>query len=223
MGSCLLPPWSDQDTYGSDSVFRLFLGRVGRHADRRVARCRAAVRHAADGVGESCARRRVHGVGGAGQPVGHRGHQVHGRRDDQQRRRHASAQTPHGHHHTGRTVGAVGRVQTAGQPVVPAARGNRGDDPPDAGREGASARGRGARLDRRHRRGGVRVRVVRCRPDRGLAPQRRERYGDLRTWHPAGAGAGHRGAGLRCAGLCRRTARRAADTDRGVARDRVRE
>ena len=52
-------------------------------------------------------------------------------------------------------------AKATGESVVSSAGGDRGGDPPDAGREGAPARSGRARLDRRHCRRRVRAGVVR--------------------------------------------------------------
>ena len=91
----------------------------------------------------------------------------------------------------------------ARQGAVPATGGGRSRHPSDAGRAGASARGRRARLDHRHRRRRVRAGVGRRRPHRLLAAQRRRRHGAVGARHASCAGAGDASG---CSGTRRSTA-----------------
>ena len=101
----------------------------------------------------ACRRRssRVHEHAGALNP------------DTRNPRTRTAAAQPHAHRHlpeiftTDRRLGAVGGGARSREGDVPAARRGRGGDPPDAGREGAPARGRRPRLDHRHRRHRVRA------------------------------------------------------------------
>ena len=118
---------------------------------------------------------------------------------------------------TGRALTTAGKDARKGP--VPAAGGGGGGHPPDAGRARAPARGRRARLDHRHRRRGVRARLVQGRPHRLLADQCRQRHGPLGARCVPGAGAGHGAPARRRADLLARPGSRAADADRRAAAD----
>ena len=112
------------------------------------------------------------------------------------------------------------RPGSRGPPVRAARRGG-SRDPRHADRAGPPARGRRARLDHRHRRRRVRLRVVRHRRRRVVAAERRRRNGDVRARRLSGAGARDGAAAARRAGLRQRHIR-AGHADRRAARHRLR-
>ena len=134
-----------------------------------------------------------------------------------------SASQPGGDPVAHRALGAATGRPDAGARAVRAPGGSRGRHSPDAGRTGAPARGRRARLNHRHRRRGVRDRVVRRRPCRRIPAERRGRHGALGARRLPGAGARDGAPARRCAHLLDRGSSRAPDADRRAAADRARE
>ena len=222
-----------------DSLLRLFRRRCGRHDPRRAARRRPAVRRA-----EARARqpggRRVGRVGRARAEDRRHGAEVPRART---RRTRASGSRRAGSSHdmpltspctitvttrSNEIYAAIDRsaLSEAGKAraiemfrrLAEAEAAIHGI----ADRQGAPARGRRDRLDHRHRRRGVRARMVRGRSHRRVADQRRRRHGDVRARRVPGAGAGDGGAAGGRAGLFERHADGTADADRRADPDGVR-
>ena len=240
----------DRDNCEPGAVLRLLFGHLRRHDARRAARRRPAARRAERALGSLAVGgcRRARGEGAARRRVGDEVLACTSTPHPAPRTRHCAASTvhpaptttTHEHRHNHRAPARITIIRTAvcprssadrslgarrGRPrsrqgAVPAARRGRSGDSPDAGRAGAPARGRRARLDHRHRRRRVRARVGRRRSHRLLAAERRRRHGALGARHVPGAGAGDGAAARRRAGLRRRGAEGAGDADRRADRDR---
>ncbi len=129
---------------------------------------------------------------------------------------------PAGDPRADRPLGAVAGRARSREGAVSAAGRSRGAHSPDAGRAGAPARSRRARLDHRHRRRRVRDGVGRGRPRRLLAAERRRRHGAVGARPLSGAGAGDADAARRCADLQRHGPEGTGHADRCADRHGVR-
>ena len=107
------------------------------------------------------------------------------------RSRTSRAPQPGGDQLAHRPIGLFGTREGARQGALPSAGRGRSGDPSDSDRQDSPARSRRARLDHRHRRRGVRDRMVPRRSHRQLAVERRRWDGAFGARAFSGAGAGN--------------------------------